>query len=201
MWPFRRVRPAVERVEDTLSRRIGDKAAALRGVDAEIQARQAMTDTLNRLISYEMKESGLTAKSIEEYQGWLGKVRALDLEGYIETAKTGMWEELREGHPPVIVHPDVVMHRVKDWLRNRLPLYLSDGHVGQRDGLSQEILDLRSTMETLGYSRQSVELTRTNILLTILIPIAIFLSTMFATLIVEAFGTEITTFIRGLFGK
>ncbi len=147
-------------------------------------------------------DSGSTSSFLK----WFSQVGAINIPEIKRKAEEGRWVRRftqptpREIDNPLLRDPNAVVQVV----RRELQTY-SDSLAPRMKALQNRITGLRQQIhsfeieeEALTYGRESVRLTKVNILMSILIPIATFLIGLVLSLLMEAARPEILHWIRSL---
>jgi hypothetical protein len=144
--------------------------------------------------------------SISSFLKWFSQVGALNIASIKKKAEEGRWirrftqPTTKEVSNPLLQDPNVVMQYVKKELQD-----YSDSLDPRIKDLQNRINRLRHQVHSFDmeeeirtYGRESVRLTKVNILMSIMIPIATFLIGLIMSLVMEAARPELIHWIRAV---
>lgn len=142
--------------------------------------------------------------SISSFLKWFSEVGALNIAEIRKKAQDGRWVRRFTQPSPAekgnlnLQDPSLVMHSVKNELKNHLTVVNAETRSIQNTitAIRQQLHQFDVEEENRTYGKESVRLTRVNILMSILIPIVTFLIGLALSVLMEAAKPEIITWLR-----
>jgi len=142
--------------------------------------------------------------SISSFLKWFSDVGALNIPEIRRKAEEGRWVRRFTQPSPAekgnlnLQDPSLVMQSVKNELKIHLKTVNAEtrGVQSQITAIRQQIHSFDVEEENRTYGKESVRLTRVNILMSILIPIVTFLIGLALSVLMEAAKPEIVTWLR-----
>jgi len=133
----------------------------------------------------------MSAEAVKEYLGWLDELEKRNYADLNSVIRANQWRDaFSEPRPSNIwgeINPNTYLASVK----SRLGSYRSEIQ-SQNDSAKHKMEELEAQILTLQYSKDSVRLTKWNILFSILVPIIILL----VSVLIESLKPELITGIR-----
>ncbi len=200
-------------IED-LQQKLKDNQVLLENVSRMATEKERIHGLLRESIRYEMK-NGVGIAQTQEFVSWFEQAEAFEIRQLKDSEAYNRWKhrftqptmsESTDMFRTAEMSPLLVMQRVQDEMKHWLSDYDTTVDVKLIQTVNERIQEIAVTIQSLQYGKEgavygkaSVELTKTNILLSVLIPSGILVLTFIGTVLFETYKNGITAWIRCFF--